>query len=66
MGLFHTKFMINAMILTFEIVNIPYLDGDVPRRGSTVFISRKKFGSPECLVILLTSILKINCELLSF
>ena len=34
MVLFRSKFMVNAMIFNFEIVNFPYLDGDVPRRAS--------------------------------
>ena len=32
MDLFHLKFMINAM--TFDIVNTPFLDDDVPLRAS--------------------------------
>ena len=43
----------------FEIVKFPYLDGEVPR--TTVFISRNLFGSPDCLVMFLTSTLEINC-----
>ena len=44
----------------FEIVNFPYLDRDISRRHPSVFISRNYLGSPECLVILLTSTLEIN------
>ena len=45
----------------FEIANCSYLDVDVPRRASLVFISRNLFGSPEYLVMFLTSTLEINC-----
>ena len=31
---FPPKFMINGTILIFDIVNFPFLDGDVPRRTS--------------------------------
>ena len=35
------KYMINGMILIFDIVNFPFLDGDVPRRPSYgVYISQ--------------------------
>ena len=45
----------------FEIVNFPYLDGDVPRRASYgVYRYRNLFGSLECLVMLLTSTVEIN------
>ena len=38
---FHLKFMMNWMILNFEIVNFPFLDGDVPRYSSHgVYISQ--------------------------
>ena len=38
--LFHLKFMINAMT-DFHIVNVPFLDGDVPRSTSYgVYISQ--------------------------
>ena len=40
MDLFLIKFMINAMT-DFDIVNFPFLDGDVPRRASYgVYISQ--------------------------
>ena len=42
-------------------VNFPFLDGDVPRPASTVFISRNLFGSSEYQVMFLTSTLEINC-----
>ena len=38
----------------FEIVNFPYLDGVFLVDHPTVFIYRNNFGSPECLVMLLT------------
>ena len=39
--LFHLKFMISAMTLIFDIVNFPFLDGDVPRSTSYgVYISQ--------------------------
>ena len=34
MVLSRLKFMINEMILIFDIVNFPFLDGDVPRSTS--------------------------------
>ena len=48
----------------FEIVNLPYLDGDVEH--SMAFIYRILFGSSECPVMLLTSTLEINFSLLNF
>ena len=41
MALFHPKFMINVMTFNFDIVNFPFLDGNVPRRPSYgVYISQ--------------------------
>ena len=41
MALFLLKFMINEMILIFEIVNFPILDGDDPHSPSYgVYISQ--------------------------
>ena len=38
---FQLKFMINGTIFYFDIVNFPFLDGDVPRRTSYgVYISQ--------------------------
>ena len=38
---FHPNFMINVMTLIFDLVNSPFLDGDVPRRPSYgVYISQ--------------------------
>ena len=44
----------------FEIVNLPFLDGDVPRSTSYKSISLNSFVLLEHLAILLTSTLKIN------
>ena len=41
MALFLLKFIINGMILILQIVNFPFLDGDVPRSPSYgVYISQ--------------------------
>ena len=45
----------------FEIVNFPFLDGDVPRSTSYEFISLNTFVWPEHLAMFLTSTLAINC-----
>ena len=45
----------------FEIVNFPFLDGDVPRSTSMESISLKSFFLLEHLAMLLTSTLAINC-----
>ena len=51
--------MINGMI-NFDIVNFPFLDGDVPQRPSYgVYISHL-FALPEHLRMLLTSIIVTN------
>ena len=42
-----------------EIVNFPYLDGDVPRRASYGVYISQIIRFPECLVMLLTSTLEI-------
>ena len=52
-GLFHLKFMISAMT-DFDIVNFPFLDGDIPRSTSYGF-TFLKFGLLECLVVWLIS-----------
>ena len=50
----------------FEIVNFPYLDGDVPRRASySVYISQLRDSVRQCLVMLMTSTLEINYLLLN-
>ena len=48
--------------LDFEIVNFPFLDGDVPRSTSNgVYISLNSFVLLEHLAMLQTSTLAINC-----
>ena len=45
----------------FDIVNFPFLDGDVPQRPSYgVYISQLLFALPEHLRMLLTSIIVTN------
>ena len=39
----------------FDIVNFPFLDGDVPRSTSYGFTFLNLFGLPECLVMWLIS-----------
>ena len=41
----------------FEIVNFPFLDGDVPRRTLMVYIYLNLFALPEHLHMLMTSII---------
>ena len=43
-GFILCKFYNKCDDFDFEIVNFPYLDGDVLRPASTVFISRNLFG----------------------
>ena len=45
----------------FEIVNFPFLDGDVPRLHHVESISLNSFLLLEHLAMLLTSTLAINC-----
>ena len=45
----------------FEIVNFPFLDGDVPRSNPMESISLNSFVLLEHLAMLLTSTLAINC-----
>ena len=45
----------------FEIVNFPFLDGDVPRSHPMESISLNSFVLLEHLAMLLTSALAINC-----
>ena len=44
----------------FDIVNFPFLDGDVPRSNPMVFIFLNLFVLLECLVKLMTLILVIK------
>ena len=50
MDLFHLKFMISAMT-DFDIVDFPFLDGDVPRLSLTGFTFLNLFGLLKCLVM---------------
>ena len=51
----------------FDIVNFPFLDGDVPRRPSyAVYIYLNLFALPEHLRMLLTSIIVTNSYLPNF
>ena len=58
--LFHAKFMINAMVLILILLTFLSRIGMFLVEHTTVFINRNFFGWPECLVMLLTSILEIN------
>ena len=52
MGLFHPKFMIGARDdFDFDIVNFPFLDGDVPRTTSYGVYIFNLFDLLECLVM---------------
>ena len=46
--------------IDFDIVNIPFLDGDVPRSNPMVFICLNLFDLLECPVMLMTLILVIR------
>ena len=47
--------------LDFDIVHFPFLDGDVPRRGSYgVYISQNLLGLLETAIMLRTSTLEIH------
>ena len=50
----------------FEIVNFPFIDGDVPRSTSYESIYLNSFVLLEHLAMLLTSTLAINCQLRNF
>ena len=50
----------------FEIVNFPFLDGDVSRSHPMESISLNSFSLLEYLVILQTSTLAINCKIKNF
>ena len=47
--------MINRMILNFEIVNFPFLDGDVPRSPSYGVYILSVIVLLECVLMLMTS-----------
>ena len=50
----------------FEIVNFPFLDGDVPRSTSYVVYTSQLICLQEHLAMLLISTLAINCKLRNF
>ena len=58
MVLLRLKFLINEMTLIFDIVNFPFLDGDV--RHPMVFIFLNLFVLLECPVMSMTLILGIK------
>ena len=47
--------MINGMILIFEIVNFPFLDGDIPRSPSYGVYISQLISFLECVLMLITS-----------
>ena len=52
--------MINEMILIFDIVNFPFLDGDVPCSASCGVYILNLFDLLEFLVLLMSLILVIR------
>ena len=56
LDLFHPKIYDKRDDFDFDIVNFPFLDGDVPVLPFTVFTFLNLFDLLECLVMLLTSI----------
>ena len=57
----HLHMKINLDGFNFDIVNFPFLDGDVPQRHSYgVYIYFNLFALPEHLCIILTSIIVTN------
>ena len=46
---------INGMILNFEIVNFPFLDGDVPHSPSYGVYVSQPIRLQECVLMLMTS-----------
>ena len=60
-GIVSTKIYDNWDDFNFDIVDFPYLDGDVPQRPSyVVYIYLNLFALPEHLRMLLTSIIVTN------
>ena len=58
-----TKIYVKWNDFNFDIVNFPFLDGDVPQRLSYgVYIYLNLFALPEQLRMLLTSIIVTNSE----
>ena len=60
MVLSRLRFVINEKSFYFDIVNFPFLDGDVPGTTSLVFICLNLFDLLECLVMFMTLILVIR------
>ena len=59
-GFVKTKIYDKRDDFNFDIVNFPFLDGDVPRSASYGFIFLKLFNLLECPVMLVTLILEIR------
>ena len=59
-GFVKTKIYDKRDDFDFDIVNFPFLDGDVPRSASMVFIFLNLFDFLEFLVMLMTLILVIR------
>ena len=59
-GFVKTKIYDKRDDFDFDIVNFPFLDGDVPRSASMVFIFLNLFDLLEFLVMLMTLILVIR------
>ena len=59
-GFVKTKIYEKRDDFDFDIVNFPFLDGDVPRSNPMVFIFLNLFVLLECLVKLMTLILVIK------
>ena len=61
LGLYITNGIVSSKMndkwdnFNFEIVNSPFLDGDVPRPLPMVYIFRSLFVSRECVLMLMTS-----------
>ena len=53
--------MINEMIFIFEIVILPFLDGDVPRSPSYGVYISQRFLLGEFVLMLMVSVIEINC-----
>ena len=54
-GFVSSKIYVKRDDFAFDIVNFPFLDGDVPRSTLTGFIFLNLFGLLECLVMWLIS-----------
>ena len=54
-GIVSSKFMINRIFFNFEIVNVPFLDGEFLAPLSMVYIFLSLFVLQECVLMLMTS-----------